>query len=551
MSEVLTLRLSHTPNASLAVAIALQAILVTLIVIFVGTHAWDDGAITLAYSKTFAETGRIALTAASEQVEGFSSVSWFLINAAVALFRPGFEGAILWAQILAGLFLSVATVFLFLIARSLGLKDTTTAAIVVIFSIFGPAISEIANGMEMTLLAASGLAIVYALYFRFNWVLLIVSIVVFLTTRFEAMVYFAGLLAPLLFRQHFRAFALLALFGIAVVGAQEAVRYAVFGDLLPNTIYAKMHAPYAESGVAAIRSRVRAVLEIVWIFWPLLVGAVALLIARWQDFPLRTITTRPYLDKLCIVLGPVLFVEAFSALIGTNLGYMGRMQFFALPFVLLLFGIVFETFSPKREVVLSKAFLIGFSTLTILASWSVSAEGPVYQIKKGIVPGAQFANNGVTPQSFRRTGVIVEWLASLLDLSTISLVTPDAGGVGLCCRHLRIIDIGLLTNRRLAKEGYAAMPAVLAERPDVIEVKAVWMRVSHIQRVAAFSANYRPALINDKRFFLREDHAERLLERGVAQWCPISEKPCLDMVAGLETSDRIPFVANGRFLVLN
>jgi hypothetical protein len=181
----------------------------------------------------------------------------------------------------------------------------------------------------------------------------------------------------------------------------------------------------------------------------------------------------------------------------------------------------------------------------------VSAEGPVYQIKQGIIPGAKFANNDVTPQSFRRTGTIVEWLASLLELPTIGLVTPDAGGVGLCCRHLRIIDIGLLTNRRLAKEGYAAMPAVLAERPDVIEVKAIWTRVSQIQKLPAFAENYRPAIINDKRFFLRKDHAERLLRRGVAQWCPIVEKPCLEMVLGLEISDQAQFLSKGRFLVLN
>src|ERR1700745_3513444 len=40
---------------------------------------WDDGAITAAFSRTFADTGVIALTPVSPRVEGFSSLTWFLL----------------------------------------------------------------------------------------------------------------------------------------------------------------------------------------------------------------------------------------------------------------------------------------------------------------------------------------------------------------------------------------------------------------------------------------------------------------------------------------
>src|SRR5271170_3679353 len=42
-------------------------------------HCWDDGAITAAFSRTWAQSARIALTPGSPVVEGFSSVCWFLL----------------------------------------------------------------------------------------------------------------------------------------------------------------------------------------------------------------------------------------------------------------------------------------------------------------------------------------------------------------------------------------------------------------------------------------------------------------------------------------
>jgi hypothetical protein len=87
---------------AIVLAIAIQVAITAAVILLVKTRGWDDGAIALAYSKTFAATGRIALTPASEQVEGFSAIAWFLINALVALFRPSFDLAIAVSQGLTG-----------------------------------------------------------------------------------------------------------------------------------------------------------------------------------------------------------------------------------------------------------------------------------------------------------------------------------------------------------------------------------------------------------------------------------------------------------------
>jgi hypothetical protein len=60
--------------------VLIQFLLMTVLALFVRDNGWDDGAITLAYARTFALDGKIALTGVSDPGEGFSSLSWFLLN---------------------------------------------------------------------------------------------------------------------------------------------------------------------------------------------------------------------------------------------------------------------------------------------------------------------------------------------------------------------------------------------------------------------------------------------------------------------------------------
>ena len=55
------------------------------IALWVGANAWDDGAITLAYSRTWADFGRYSVTPVSEVAEGYSSTAWMLLNGVVRM----------------------------------------------------------------------------------------------------------------------------------------------------------------------------------------------------------------------------------------------------------------------------------------------------------------------------------------------------------------------------------------------------------------------------------------------------------------------------------
>lgn len=526
-----------SPIFHLLAALGLQAIMVALIGSLIGPHAWDDGAITLAFSKTFAETGRIALTATSEQVEGFSSVAWFLVNALVARFHLSFEATILASQIAAGIFLGIATIFIWLIARRTHLRSDTTAAILLTFSIFGPSISEVSNGMEMTLLAASGVAFVYALYVRENRLLLVLAALVFLTSRFEAMIYYAALLAPLLFQRRFRIFFALAAVGLMVVCLQEIARFLIFGDLIPNTIEAKMQPPYRHSGIGAAWVRLRGGTEVAEVLFPLVLATSAFALTRTARMELIRCLRAPATisDQALVLLAPIVAVVLFSILIGKNWGYSGRMQFLALPFVLLVCGLLFDRFAPFEglsSVRTIRAMLFGVSIVTVLFSWSQSAEAPlkVMALKvagKGSAVTDQF---DVTPASYYETGLVVDQIRKLSGMETIAFLTADIGGLGLCCSRIRVVDIGLLTNRRLARAGYRAFPEVFAnENPDVIEVHSRWASLADIYNLPAFNDGYQAALVGRTRLYVRDAIVDRLIRNSHGRFCRIDDNQCLIM----------------------
>jgi hypothetical protein len=100
------------PYAALALFVFSAHVLVALAV---GAEGWDDGAITLAFASSFADTGTIGLTPNSETVEGFSSPFWFLLMAGFkALFHFRFHAYITVAQIVAAAFTTVTALISYL-----------------------------------------------------------------------------------------------------------------------------------------------------------------------------------------------------------------------------------------------------------------------------------------------------------------------------------------------------------------------------------------------------------------------------------------------------
>jgi hypothetical protein len=488
-------------RSRVALVLSLQCAALLTISLLIGDNGWDDGAITLAFARTFARHGRVALTPRSEVVEGFSSVSWFLLNALIALARPSYRVAIALSQALAVASIGAST---FLLARTCALlrfDRLFTALTVLSFVAWGCSFSEAANGMEMGLLAAACLLIINELLLaRARLFPLCAGVVLAVTTRFEAGLYVGLLGLAVLSVPGRRAFWAMLATGLVTVALLSVWRLATFADVVPNTIWAKLWPPYA-----ALRAsdRLAGALELPSFF----VGpAVALAVAARSGFSLAAVRAARG-RALAIVAAPILGAVIMGLLTGRHWGYYGRMPYFAYPPALLLLSLLFSHWVAAAR----SRFRIAVAAGAMASAVVVSMHGfPSWAL------GAAWKGGevGVTPHTYAESARVFRRFAAAAELEHPSILTADVGGLALCCDEFKIVDFAFLSNRTLARKGPTAIGEVLAaESPDLVEAHWKWTEVGQLYDQPGFRASYAPAFADGTRLWLRRD-VERRIERS-------------------------------------
>ncbi|UUX94233.1 hypothetical protein [Aquabacterium sp. J223] len=481
-----------------------------LVALFIRTYGWDDGTITLAFARTLATSGRIALTPESVTVEGSSSPLWMALMAVVHwLGRPGFDAFIAASQVAAGLCSAVAAVLLARLLRPLA-GFWVAALLPPALFLGGPFLNETMNGMEMALLAAVVLGVMTALQRpRPSAPLLFALGAAMALLRLEGVAYAVGSALVLFVLQPAsrRAALALALGALAGAAAMEAVRLWVFGDWLPNTVWAKRWWPY-RPGTLGGRALVRgqALIE-PWL--PYAVALVAVLSLGGHQRVGGAVARVRNEPALLFAVAYVACVWGANTVMGRNWGYVSRMQLSALvlPVLLALAWRAPAWQAPRRVALLAVLTLLG--SMTVLQWKHV---GIAFQAQAGQPP-----RWGITPDSYRLTGLAVDRLRQRLGLERLSLMVPDVGGTALCCERLDIIDSALLTDPFLARHGYARFGEYLQQRrPDVIETHAMWSWVTQIYEQPWFVAHYQPVVVDGSWFWLRSDLAAALPAPGPA-----------------------------------
>ena len=482
-------------------------------IVLTGGYAWDDGAITLSFARSLASHGEFALTAVSERVEGTSSLAFTFIMAAVFAVRDmGFD-----AHIMAGQLMSLAMLLATMFLLNLGLKRNAIGPEVrwlalVLFALNPMHLAEILNGMEMTLFGLGLTAFILAYSRRSRWAHLL--IVMLLLTRFEAVFYLSvGLGGVVLVNREERRWAARLLCGLVLSFALiTAARLVYFGDIMPNTIWAKMHSPYSPDirMSEAIYYRFLGLKDFANAVSVFLVALAGLAILGARLGLLRDI-------KVWVILS----FAIFALISGKNWGYDGRMFVGLLPVMVLavtdharrvLGG------SPGYLVSACLVFTLAVSPVLRIGMWAENIKtiqtGAYHQAYVGSEKAAEWNiefwpdEYGVTPVTFRDTGRRVDALRVILRLDTISFMAPDMGGLGLCCAptHIRVLDLALLLNPQLAHQGYGALDDQLAtERPDLIESHAPWTHVSGLFSQATFKNAYVPIIFENTLFWMRHD----------------------------------------------
>ena len=412
------------------------------------------------------------------------------------------------------------------------------------FAVWGCSFAEAANGMEMGFLTLALLLMANELLSPQPRVsLLATGAVLAVTTRFEAIAYVAPLAlsaAALPGRRAFRAVALATLGAVLLL---TIWRWAAFRDFLPNTFWAKRWPPYAAFSLA---DRLAGAVELPSFFVVPLVGVA---IARARGFDVRALLRSRRL-AVAILAAPVLGAVLMGALIGKHWGYWGRMPYFAFPFMLLLFALVFSGWVAARPGTLRSVVTVGVFAASAGASMTAFPSGAL---------GAAFHGGsfGVTPHTYAESGQIFRRVAAAADMPHLAILTPDVGGLALCCEELRIVDLGLLSNRRLAHQGPAALAEVLeTESPEIVEAHWEWASTGKLYDLPHFRSHYLPAFVGRTKLWLRRDVAQSIESKGRGCWLPADRQDVRDALrahryADHDTpDDRASFERDGRLFAL-
>lgn len=493
-------------SAATAAALVVLTVHVALAEV-VGTNGWDDGAITLAFARTFADSGRIALTPLSETVEGFSSPLWLLIMAGTRRATgAGFEQMVLSSQIWAGAFSALGAGLLFLLVRR-HIGDMAAWALSVAIFISAGFLNETMNGMEMTALATLAVAVCLLLDKHddsFRLALLGLAIIA-PWIRLEAAGYMiVGALGLLLFSRQTRAGLAIAAGTAISLLTLTMFRWVVFGELLPNTMLAKQWPPYRPNSVEArASSSLHVAHELAYLAVPF-VAAIALAVAYWfQQTRCRrreliaAARGRTIVPVFSFGIGYLLAVAAFNVYIGKNLGYRGRMELSIVPILGTLAALCVGIMGGRQ-----KRILVGTVILILLLMAPLSLQWKNLKAALG-------RDNSilVTPADYRTTGMAFEAVRTALGRTSLDVMTPDVGGSSLCCSNLRIIDVAMLANHELATKGYADFDSYLERiHPDIIEIHGVWAGSSGIYDSPFFRTKYTPIVVGKTWLYTRIDN---------------------------------------------
>ncbi len=518
---------AYNINATLMSILLTTYLFINLVFIYyIGPYAWDDGAITLAYGQTVANFEKFSLTGASEIVEGSSSVMLVFLSAlATKVFHFDFYDLITWSQVNALIFVMATLLITYkIIERSF---DNKNYALIITFlvGLFPMYTAEIMNGMEMSIFSTLLLLFVLSYDNRSVWIYALIPLL--LLVRFESIFYLGfTIIALFIFDKSNRGFILKIMLATIIFFLMFTLfRYDYFGDFIPNTILAKMQAPYSSPNLLVkLIKKVSGGVEFLSVFNLILVIAAAL-------FFLKKNKEKELKDmKVWLIISFLIF----SLIAGKNLGYDGRMFLAIFPVMVIVFiaqvsnlvSLELITLSEKTKLTLGEKpkYYIIVSTLFIalivntplfFQNIQSALSGGYYQNKylpKFIYDKVNGQNHGkhwfgITPENYKVTGVSVEGVREILDIEVIKFMAPDVGGLGLCCEKINVLDSALLTNKYLTNHGYDKFEKILEiEAPDIIETHGYWSEKTKIYNKKYFKNNYIPLVVNMNFLWLHKKH---------------------------------------------
>jgi len=454
---------------------------------------WDDSAITLGFSRTFALTGHIEPTPGSGIVEGYSTTLWMLLMALAAKF-VGTPAALLAVAKISTLILNLIN--LLLIRYWFSNWTSETLGNLIAGSVgCGLMFYETINGMETPIIMTLVLVmlILHSRTGTLNRLLYLIAGSALILTRWEA----AWLLIPFVLIEPSRRRSLnSSIIWMAVFIIENLVRLRYFGQILPNTIIAKHGIPYSNLN---LRPHLKEPLLILASIKVMAVIMIAVHLYTRRHTTRQGLFLQRFLQplrnswqlRICLIF--TLSSLVLSTAIGQNWGPPFRSFYSAWPFLIAL--PLIAAFSNLRLPVLPLiTFCLCFASFSRLYAQVQDLRSPIAPV---YMPN-------MTIDTVADTASILAEIQSISGHSNLVFAGPDMGGVILFTHDIKVIDLGLLCDSVLAHQRFAAIGTyVLQERhPDIIEVHGMWTIFTNFQSYPLFLARYRPVYLHGHRFFL-------------------------------------------------
>lgn len=423
-------------------------------------RAWlvDDAAISMAYAANWTAGHGLVAQPGLEPIEGYSNFLWVVLLGGLDLAG---SMSVAGVKALSMIFVALSLLSLDRTARQVVMSGAARLSVLLLTATSASIVAWTASGLEnpLTLFLACELLRVAFQIPTLRRAIHFGGLVGALAMTRPEGIAFALFPALFLYRQP----RLLLTYGttVAVIfGAFLAFRYATFGDLLPNTFYAKA----AGFELKAVAKNAGQLLSS-----PFGIGPVAVVVLA-----------SVYRLKDRRVLVPLGFMAIAAALfIAMPTDWMPYERFATpfLPAIFLFAGMALQRWTWALAALV--ALSLGMNAYRLVAFYG-----------RPTVPVGQVA---AVSERF-------EAHSKALGLEKASLLTPDIGGL-LLTSPLRIYDLAGLTDRKAARTLYADPAAFRAyifdeARPTFIHVHGLWATYARFDDDPRFRRDYEP--INER-----------------------------------------------------
>jgi len=463
-------------------------------------NTWDDSGITLAFARNLAKYGDLVSTPLTGRVEGYSTFLWMILNA--GFFRLGLGPNIVvgLAKILAT-GIAILNIFLFwqLLNRFIQTPFYRYVALG-LFALSPITLSAAVDGMETSLYCFLVLT-AFMLYPKraqslANWLGFATASSLIILIRHEGPLFLLPFVAATLFQNPKSFFRQKFLYGWpSIFLIYHAWHFLTFGELLTNPMLAKRFWPYHPNPTTLLQFALyylTPLIELIqqnWFAFLFSAGFFLFKKSRHENILIPISPERTLINFLALM---GIFVILIT---GSNFGAALRLSYPAYPFILLF---LFFTFDEPARLQHSR-ILQGWAGFSLVVQLAVTL--PALQIS--------------LPKEISLAGV--EELASTVSAvqaasgqAKITYAGADMGGLLLYHGdNKRVIDLGLLCDRELAKNGYKNYEAYIfeTEKPEIIEAHSLWLEP--LLKSPSFPKMYQPVLVKTLRreqiLYLRND----------------------------------------------